>query len=187
MALMHSNMGHLESHAKNFDLLGTDDQRYSIDSFKDKKVLVIVFMCNHCPYVKAVLQRLIDLQNEWTNDWKNSAVQFIGINPNDTVKYPDDSMENMKKLVSEGKIPFPYLLDETQEVAKAYGAVCTPDIFVYGEERTLLYQGRIDDDWQNPDKVTRYDLAEAIQMANDGIVLEEQIPSMGCSIKWKEK
>ena len=183
MALMHSNVRPLESPAKDFDLLGTDDQRYSLDSFKDKKVLVIVFMCNHCPYVKAVLQRLIDLQNEWIDQ----GVQFIGINPNDTVKYPDDSMENMKKLVSEGKIPFPYLLDETQEVAKAYDAICTPDIFVYGEERTLLYQGRLDDDWQNPDKVTRYDLAEAIQMANDGIVLEEQIPSMGCSIKWKEK
>ncbi len=183
MALMHSNMGPLEAHAKNFDLLGTDDRRYSLDSFEGKKVLVIIFMCNHCPYVKAVLQRLIDLQNEWIDQ----GVQFIGINSNDTVKYPDDSMENMKKIVAEKKIPFPYLLDETQEVAAAYDAVCTPDIFVYGSERTLLYQGRIDDDWQNPEKVTRYDLAEAIQMANDGKILEEQIPSMGCSIKWKEK
>lgn len=183
MALMHSNMGPLEVPAKNFDLLGTDDRRYSLDSFSDKKVLVIIFMCNHCPYVKAVLQRLIDLQNEWIDQ----GVQFIGINSNDTVKYPDDSMENMKKIVAEKKIPFPYLLDETQEVAAAYDAVCTPDIFVYGAERTLLYHGRIDDNWQNPDEVTRYELAEAIQMANDGIALEEQIPSMGCSIKWKEK
>jgi peroxiredoxin len=183
MALMHSKVGPLESPAKNFDLLGTDDRRYSLNSFEDNKVLVIIFMCNHCPYVKAVLQRLIDLQNEWIDQ----KVQFIGINPNDTVTYPDDSMENMKKIVAEKKIPFPYLLDETQDVATAYGAVCTPDIFVYGSERTLLYQGRIDDDWQNPEKVTQYDLAEAIQMANDGIILEEQVPSMGCSIKWKEK
>ncbi len=184
MALMHSNMGPLGSLAKNFDLLGTDDKRYSLDSFSDKKVLVIIFMCNHCPYVKAILQRLIDLQNEWINQ----GVQLIGINPNDTIKYPDDSMENMKKIVEEKNIPFPYLLDETQEVAVAYDAICTPDIFVYGQERTLLYQGRIDDDWQHPEKVTRQDLKEAIQLiVNDEMVFEDQTPSMGCSIKWKEK
>jgi peroxiredoxin len=184
MALMHSCMGLLGSRAKNFDLLGTDDRNHSLDDFSDKKVLVIIFMCNHCPYVKAVLQRLIDLQNEFLNQ----GVQFVGINPNDAVKYPDDSMENMKKIVEEKNLSFPYLIDETQEVAIAYQAVCTPDIYVYGPERTLLYQGRLDDNWQHSEKITKQDLKEAIQLIVDGEpVFEEQVPSMGCSIKWKEK
>jgi len=177
-------MGLLGSRAKNFDLLGTDDRNYSLDDFSDKNVLVIIFMCNHCPYVKAVLQRLIDLQNEF----QNQGVQFIGINPNDAFRYPDDSMESMKKIVEEKNISFPYLIDETQEVAAAYQAVCTPDIYVYGPERTLLYQGRLDDNWQYSEKITKQDLKEAIQLIVNGEpVFEEQIPSMGCSIKWKEK
>ena len=184
MVLMYSNIQPLRSSAKSFNLLGTDDRLYSLDSFSEKKVLVIVFMCNHCPYVKAILQRLIDLQNGWIGQ----GVQFVGINPNDTEKYPDDSMENMKQIVREKKIPFPYLLDETQEVAKAYAAVCTPDIFVYGSERKLLYQGRVDDSWQHPEKVTRQDLKEAITLiVNDKKVDENQIASMGCSIKWKAR
>jgi|TARA_B110000438_G_C15693509_1_gene597840 peroxiredoxin len=182
MALKHSNMGSLGTPAIKFDLLGTDDQRYSLDNFSDQKVLVIIFMCNHCPYVKAVLQRLINLQDKWMN----YEVQFVGINSNDTVKYPDDSMNNMKKIVKEKMISFPYLLDETQEVARAYGAVCTPDIFVYGQERTLLYQGRLDNNWQDLEKVTRNDLDDAIQLTvDDESVFEDQVASMGCSIKWK--
>ncbi|MFQ5444182.1 MAG: thioredoxin family protein, partial [Nitrospinales bacterium] len=150
---------------------------------KDKKVLVIIFMCNHCPYVKAVLDRLIDLQNETVA----KGVQLVGINSNDARRYPDDSMENMKKVVEKKKIPFPYLFDETQETAQAYQAVCTPDIYVYGEKRTLLYRGRVDDSWQEPDKVTQRDLKDAIdRILNDREVDSNQIPSMGCSIKWKE-
>lgn len=182
MALMHSTMVPLSEKAHAFKLPGTDGKEYSLDSFKDKKVLVIIFMCNHCPYVKAVLARLIDLQEET----RDLGVQLVGINSNDASRYPDDSLDNMKRIVKEKNISFPYLFDESQETAKAYHAVCTPDIYVYGERRTLLYRGRIDNNWEQPEKVTRRDLKEAIDLILSGSeVPAEQIPSMGCSIKWK--
>lgn len=182
MALTHSTMVPLGTRAPAFSLPGTDGKVYSLDSFQDTEVLVIIFMCNHCPYVKAVLQRLIDLQNKFADQ----SVQLVGINANDAVKYPDDSMESMKKVAKEKGIPFPYLFDETQEVAKAYDAVCTPDIYVFGPERKLLYRGRIDDNWEHPEQVTQHDLEDAINAILDGQpMLEKQIPSMGCSIKWK--
>ena len=154
------------------------------ESFSEKNILVVIFMCNHCPYVKAVLQRLIDLQKETGPQ----GVQLVGINSNDAERYPDDSFENMQTIAKEKGINFPYLFDDSQETARAYDAVCTPDIYVYGPERKLLYRGRIDDDWENGEKVTRRDLKEAL----DCIVARkegsgEQIPSMGCSIKWQEK
>ncbi|MEE2987146.1 MAG: thioredoxin family protein [Nitrospinota bacterium] len=183
MALTYSTMVPLGSPAIDFSLPGTDGNIYSLNSFKNKKVLVVIFMCNHCPYVKAVLQRLIDLQQEFSG----KDVQLIGINPNDPVRYPDDSMDNMKKIVAEKNIPFPYLCDERQETARAYGAVCTPDIYVYGEKQTLLYRGRIDNNWEHPEKVTKRDLKEVIDHILSGKEIPgEQIPSMGCSIKWKE-
>ena len=170
--------------AYDFNLPGTDGREYSLSSFSGKKLLVIVFMCNHCPYVKAVLPRLIDLQKET----ESMGVQVVGINPNDAVRYPDDSLDCMKKIVKEKNISFPYLMDETQEVAKTYDAVCTPDIYVYGEERTLQYRGRIDDNWEHPEKVTQRDLRKAIdQILAGDEVFSEQIPSMGCSIKWKSE
>lgn len=182
MALTYSTMVPLGSPARDFSLPGTDGKTYSLASFKDSKVLAIIFMCNHCPYVKAILQRLIDLQN----DYKGKGVQLAGINSNDAVRYPDDSPDNMKKLVMEKNIPFPYLFDSSQQTARDYDAVCTPDIYVYGQPRTLLYRGRIDDNWQEPDKVTQRDLRKTIDniLNNEG-VSGEQIPSMGCSIKWK--
>ncbi len=182
MALLESDMVPLETPAHNFSLLSTDGKSYSLDSFNDKKVLVIVFMCNHCPYVKAVLDRLIELQM----DYDDNGVQLVGINPNDEENYPEDSFENMKKAVIEKGIPFPYLQDTTQEIAKQYNAVCTPDIYVYGKARKLLYRGRIDDNWQDESSVTRRDLRRAIDaILEDSPVSEEQHPSMGCSIKWK--
>ncbi|CAI2717357.1 thioredoxin family protein [Nitrospina watsonii] len=182
MALAHSTMVPLGTQAPAFELPGTDGKLYSLDSFQDKEVLAIVFMCNHCPYVKAVLPRLIDLQNRFAG----KSVQFVGINANDAVKYPDDSMESMQRIVKEKNIPFPYLFDETQQVAKAYDAVCTPDIYVFGSERTLQYRGRIDDNWEHPEKVTKHDLEDALNAILDGqLMTQEQIPSMGCSIKWK--
>ena len=182
MALTYSTMVPLGTPAPDFQLPGTDGRTYSLGSFKNKEVLVIVFMCNHCPYVKAVLPRLIDLQNRYAD----RSVQFVGINANDAEKYPDDSMENMKKVAKEKNIPFPYLFDDTQEVAKAYDAVCTPDPYVFGPERKLLYRGRVDDNWEHPEKVTRRDLENAINAVLEGKpMLKEQIPSMGCSIKWK--
>jgi peroxiredoxin len=182
MALLNSKMVPLGTEAIDFDLAGTDDRNYSLDSFKDKKVLVIIFMCNHCPYVIAVLSRLIAIQN----DYADKGVQLVGINPNDTVNYPDDSFENMKKIVREKNVPFPYLIDESQDIARKYNAVCTPDIYVYGKERTLLYRGRIDDNWQEESKVTKKDLRDALNGILKGSpVSQNQVPSMGCSIKWK--
>ncbi|MZH02106.1 MAG: thioredoxin family protein, partial [Nitrospinae bacterium] len=118
MALMQSTMVPLGTPAASFQLPGVDSKTYSLESFSDKNVLVIIFMCNHCPYVKAVLQRLIDLQKETAPQ----GVQLVGINSNDVVRYPDDSMENMQRVTKEKGINFPYLLDTSQETAKAYNA-----------------------------------------------------------------
>lgn len=183
MANTHSTMVPLGTPAPDFSLPGTDGKTYSPSNFGNKNVLVIIFMCNHCPYVKAVLRRLINLQNEYAE----RSVQLVGINVNDTKKYPEDSMEKMKELAEKKQLPFPYLFDESQESAKAYDAVCTPDIFVYGIERSLKYRGRVDDNWQHPDEITRHDLKDAIEaILADQPVNDDQVSSMGCSIKWKE-
>ena len=173
----------LRTSAASFQLPGVDSKTYSLESFSDKNVLVIIFMCNHCPYVKAVLQR-IALQAEVAHQ----GVQLIGINSNDVDRYPDDSMENMQKITKEKGINFPYLLDVSQEMAKTYDAVCTPDIYVYGTERKLLYRGRIDDNWEHEEKVTQRNLKEAVDCIVAGKkVPDKQISSIGCSIKWKQK
>ena len=183
MPAVNSTMVPLGTPAPDFNLPGTDNKTYSLESFKDKKVLVVIFMCNHCPYVMAVLRRLINLQN----DYADKSVQLVGINVNDIEKYPDDSPEHMRELVEKKQLPFPYLFDASQEIAKAYDAVCTPDIYVYGEARKLLYRGRVDDNWQHPDEITRHDLKDAIEaIVNDQPVNDDQVSSMGCSIKWKE-
>jgi hypothetical protein len=128
------------------------------------------------------MQRLIELQEEGLS----KGVRFVGINCNDAEKYPDDSFESMKSVANEWRMNFPYLFDESQTVARKYDAVCTPDIYVYGSERKLLYRGRIDDNWGNQEQVTQRDLKKAIEciLTNQDISME-QIPSMGCSIKWK--
>lgn len=183
MANTYSTMVPLGTPAPDFSLPGTDGKTYSPSNFGNKNVLVIIFMCNHCPYVKAVLRRLINLQNEYAE----RSVQLVGINVNDTKKYPEDSLEKMKELAEKKQLPFPYLFDESQESAKAYDAVCTPDIFVYGIERSLKYRGRVDDNWQHPDEITRHDLKDAIEaILADQPVNDDQVSSMGCSIKWKE-
>ena len=182
MALLHSSMVPLGTSVIDFKLPGVDGKEYSLKSFASYKVLVIIFMCNHCPYVKAVIQRLIDLQQEVLAQ----GVRLVGINCNDAINYPDDSFESMHSVSKGWKMNFPYLFDESQEVAKKYDAVCTPDIYVYGPRRKLLYRGRIDDNWDNPDKVSRRDLKQAIDSILSGENISiKQIPSMGCSIKWK--
>jgi peroxiredoxin len=168
--------------AFDFSLPGTDDQTHSLADFADAKVLVVIFMCNHCPYVHAVINRLVQIQA----DYSEKGVQLVGINANDSENYPDDSFESMKEAVQEFGINFPYLHDETQEVAKQYQAQCTPDIYIFDQDRKLSYHGRIDDNWQEPDQVTRHELREALDalLANQK-PSEDQKPSMGCSIKWK--
>ena len=149
MPPLHSTMVPLGTVAHDFQLVGTDGKTYSLSSFADREVIAIIFMCNHCPYVKAVLKRLIDLQNEFSN----RGVRFVGINPNDSTRYPEDSLDNMKKIAKEKKFSFPYLIDPSQKIAKKYDAVCTPDLYVYGKDRKLLYRGRIDDNWEHSEKV----------------------------------
>lgn len=169
--------------APDFSLPATDGTAYSLASFEDARVLVVVFTCNHCPYAVAAEDRLIDIQNRYTD----KGVQFVAINPNDAETYPEDSFENMAVRAREKGFSFPYLCDATQETARAYGAACTPDIFVFDAERKLRYNGRIDDNWQYPDRVTSRDLERAL----DAVLAGEDVPfapvpSMGCSIKWKK-
>lgn len=165
-----------------FLLPDPDGKIHGSEDYADRKVLVIMFICNHCPYVQAVRGRLIKLQAAYDP----KVVQFIGINSNDFIQYPDDSPEEMKKAIQEFGINFPYLVDETQEVAKQYKAQCTPDIFVFDEKQQLVYHGRIDDNWKDETKVTKQELKEAIDALLRGEEpSSEQHPCMGCSIKWK--
>lgn len=182
MALTYSQTIPFGAPSPDFSLPGTDGQTYTLDSFKDARVLVVIFMCNHCPYVQACWERLIGLQKEFGP----RGVQLVGINSNDASKYPDDSFDAMKTEATRRGHNFPYLCDESQSVARSYNAVCTPDIFVYDQNRRLAYHGRIDDNWQEPAKVTRRELADALEALIEGKKpSQEQKPSMGCSIKWK--
>lgn len=169
--------------AIDFDLLGVDGKRWTLQDCRGERGLLVMFICNHCPYVKAIQIRLV-------RDAKALLAHGIGcvaIMPNDTEAYPDDSFENMQKVAAQFDYPFPYLIDESQEVARAYGAVCTPDFFGYNRDLALQYRGRLDSSGKNPEaEDTRRELVEAmLQIAATGRGPEEQVPSMGCSIKWR--
>lgn len=167
-----------------FRLKGTDEKTYSLDDFAGKKVLCIIFSCNHCPYVKAVEDRI----NSIAKDYVSKSFALVCINSNDAETYPEDSFEGMKQRASEKGFVFPYLYDETQGTAKEYDAVCTPDIYLYDENRILKYRGRIDDNWKDETNVTRKELRMAIDLLLEGKDIDfEQVPSMGCSIKWSNK
>jgi len=190
MAVTYSVQNELGSEAPGFALLGYDaskkeEREFTLGEFAEKKALVVVFMCNHCPYVIAVQDRI----NQLALDYSSKGVQLVGISSNDVEKYPDDSFSKMKERADERGFVFPYLIDQTQLVAKSYGAVCTPDPYVY-ENRNgrfhLAYHGRIDDNWKEPEKVTQRDLASALDHVLAGTPIPpEQKPAMGCSIKWK--
>ncbi|MGE4234268.1 MAG: thioredoxin family protein [Bacteriovoracia bacterium] len=182
MALTYSEMVPLGKEAPDFTLQGIDDRTHSLSSYQDKKGYVIMFLCVHCPYVVAVQNRIAALAKEFSSQ----AIQFIGINSNDYTRYPDDSPEGMKAQAKKVGFEFPYLIDENQTVAKEYGAVCTPDIFVFDSSKKLVYRGRIDDNWKEPEKVIKQDLKDALTALVHGKpVSTEQVASMGCSIKWK--
>ena len=168
--------------AKPFALKGTDGRTYTLDDVRGPKGLLVMFICNHCPYVKAVLDRIA----RDVKDLKEHGIGAIAIMANDTRAYPDDSFENMKRLAEEKRLPFPYVIDETQEVARAYDAVCTPDFFGYNKDLELQYRGRLDASKTTPIPNAIRELYEAmVQVAETGRGPEHQIPSMGCSIKWK--
>lgn len=171
----------LSTKAPDFNLPATDGKNYSLGSLADARAIVVIFTCNHCPYAKAAWPLLIKLADEY----KDKEVVFVGINPNDENQYPEDSFEVMKQKVGEWGINFPYLRDENQEVVRAYKAQCTPDIYVFDGKRKLYYHGRINDNWQNPDQVTREELKEALEDLLSGNPPPKiQHPSLGCSIKW---
>jgi len=166
-----------------FNLKGVDGKEYNLDSFKDRKALIIIFSCNHCPYVRAYEERIKSIQKEYMD--KN--IQVAAINSNDDLKYAEDSYEEMMKRAKEREFNFPYLRDEDQAVAAAFDASHTPEIFLFDEERKLRYHGKIDDNWQFPEKVKNYYLKNALDELLRG--KEISIPetfSIGCTIKWKD-
>jgi peroxiredoxin len=168
--------------ARPFDLEGTDGRRYTLDDVRGPNGTLVMFICNHCPYVKAVLDRII----RDAKDLKEHGIGVIAINANDPTTYPDDSFENMKRLAEAKQLPFPYVFDESQEVARAYGAVCTPDFFGYNADLELQYRGRLDASKTTPIPGAIRELYEAmVQIAETSRGPEQQTPSMGCSIKWK--
>ncbi|MDQ2049099.1 thioredoxin family protein [Natronolimnohabitans sp. A-GB9] len=174
--------------APDFELEGTDGDTYTLESFTDNEALLVVFTCNHCPYAEAKFDLLNDIAAEYDD------VAVVGINSNDAEEYPEDSMEKMREYVDDGRIQYDaYLRDKSQDVAETYGAVCTPDPFLFrwsddDGEFQLAYHGRLDDALNPEDEPTRFHIREAIDaiLAGESVDLEWQ-PSQGCSIKWSNE
>ena len=165
-----------------FSLKGTDERIYGLGDIRGENGTLLMFICNHCPYVKAVIDRLV----EDCRALQSAGIGCAAIMPNDTVAYPADSFENMKAFATAHRFTFPYLIDDTQETARAYGAVCTPDLFGFNSAGALQYRGRVDSAGAKPPTGNeRRELREAmLQIARTGAAPSEQIPSIGCSIKW---
>lgn len=179
-----SNMLPLGTIAPDFSLTDTiSDQLISLADIKGDIATVIMFICNHCPFVKHVNEQLVKLGN----DYLKHNVGFVAISSNDVINYPQDSPEEMKKTAHELGYPFPYLYDETQDVAKLYNAACTPDFYIFDKDLKLIYRGQLDDSRPGNDKpVNGKDIRQALDAVISGKVIDEnQIPSMGCNIKWK--
>lgn len=167
-----------------FSLPGVDGKVWTPETARGENGLLVMFICNHCPYVKSIRERIV----RDTKELMSFGVNTVAIMSNDPAEYEEDSFENMQAVAAEFNFPFPYLIDETQDVAKAYGAVCTPDFFGYNKSMQLQYRGRLDESRKEtaPEGVKR-DLFDAMkQVAQTGRGPEQQIPSMGCSIKWKQ-
>lgn len=168
--------------AVDFDLPGVDGRRYNLAAARGPHGLLVVFLSNHCPYVKAIRPRLVRDCSELVQH----GINTIAINSNDPTNYPEDSFENMKRVAAEHHFPFPYVFDATQEVARAYGAVCTPDFFGFNAALELQYRGRLDASRVTLVPDARRELFDAmVEIARSGRGPTEQIPSIGCSIKWK--
>jgi peroxiredoxin len=169
--------------AKDFALQGTDGKTYSLADIRGRDGTLVVFICNHCPYVKASIGRIV----AEANALRDIGIGTIAIMPNDTDAYPQDSFANMKTFAARHDLSFPYVIDATQEVARAYGAQCTPDFFGFNAKDELQYRGRLDAQRMTPIANASRDLYEAMkQIAESCRGPKEQLPSMGCSIKWRE-
>ncbi len=166
-----------------FRLPSVDGKTWARDDFRAAEALVVLFICNHCPYVQAVEERIIQLRREYGP----RGVQLVGICSNDPTDYPDDRPERLLARWREQDYGFPYLIDATQEVARAFDAVCTPDLYVFDAARRLAYHGRLDDNWQEPTNVRRRELAAALNaLLAHQAPAQEQHASIGCSIKWRK-
>lgn len=165
-----------------FLLPGVDGRTYQRDHFHNPFCLLVVFTCNHCPYAQALEDRIIALQNAYPQ----AQLQVVAVCSNDADAYPDDSFGKLKARWLAKKMPFPYLHDESQAVARAFGAVCTPDFFLYDRDRALRYRGRFDDNWKDPAKVTKQELRAAVDALLSGeLPAAVQEPALGCGIKWR--
>jgi peroxiredoxin len=170
------------SPAPDFELPGVDGKVYSLASFKDKPIIVLMFSCNHCPYVQAWESRYVELQK----DYAPKGVQVVAINSNDEGKYPEDDLAHMKSRANEKGYNFPYLRDDTQCVADTYGPVATPDFYVLDRERVVRYRGRLDDNHKDPKAVTQRYVRDALDDLLAGRAPRlPMTPPYGCSIKWK--
>jgi peroxiredoxin len=171
--------------AKDFALPGVDGKLWTLQQCRGEKGLLVMFICNHCPFVKAIRERLV----RDTRELLGHGINSVAIMSNDTADYPEDSFENMRAIASAEQFPFPYLLDESQAVARAYGAICTPDFFGYNADLQLQYRGRLDaSNKETAPADARRELFEAmLAVAQTGQGPAEQIPAIGCSIKWKQE
>jgi len=183
MATLQTSICAFGTPAPDFSLPGVDGKTWSRDQCKGEWGLLVMFICNHCPYVQAVRDRIL----RDARDLAGHGISCVAIMSNDPTNYPEDSFDNMKRVAEDYDFPFPYLFDETQAVARAYGAICTPDFFGYNRELWLQYRGRLDASRREPaPQDVRRDLFESMkQVAETGEGPREQIPSVGCSIKWK--
>lgn len=169
--------------APDFSLIGTDGRRYGLSECRGERGLLVMFICNHCPYVQKQMDRMIAL----ATDLKAIGVGVIAINSNDARSYPEDSFDNMKKIAQEKHFSFPYLYDDAQTVAQSYGAVCTPDFFGFNAALELQYRGRLDESWSGVLKAPKRELLAAMtEVATKGSTSIPQNPSVGCSIKWRQ-
>jgi peroxiredoxin len=165
-----------------FTLPGVDDKEHSLSDYTDAEALAVIFSCNHCPYVRAWEDRMVQIQA----DYAERGLQFLVINSNDVRRYPDDSFPKMKERALEKGFNFPYLFDESQEVPRAYGAEKTPEVFLFDRSGVLQYHGAIDDNYDNPSKVKKMYLRDALEAVLAGETpAVQQTPPVGCTIKWK--
>ncbi len=182
MALTYSKENFIGDNAPDFVLPGVDGKNHSLENIlHGKKAAVLMFICNHCPYVIANYDRLIGMANAY----QEKGIAFVGINSNDEINYPDDSFDKMVELAKDRNLPFPYLRDKDQTVAKAYDAACTPEVYIVNSKQTVIYHGGIDDSWNDESKITQAFLRNALDdICADREVAAKTPSAMGCSIKW---